>query len=521
MRLAAVLFLLIVCPLGRASAEVPTKTITIYNNTKEAIYPVLSGYLGAHDLWLQAQFKVTDPNKQTFCNVDLRNIPCTDPQSGVPRLYRAYINPDKGVLPGESVSILVPFYTQLTPTGSAPVGTSSGEFIDWWNGQRIFFYVGKTAVTGAHGFNGTDDKGKPVPPTPVSPVAGAAVPSCAPGEKHHCEPAELVYYKSVFQNGSIPFDFGEYTFAAAEGPPPGGLQPVGSAFKIAIETINFNVSAVDGIYLPIAMAATGLPVPDDKKKYLGSTAPAETFEKALVAFSGNGGFWPEYHPSYFSTAQPIAAKPTPQDGDAPYSFARIASANVVFAESYKVPAPDPPVLSSNTNGTPALGTSAQAIIALWNTCTTSNDARPTCQKIREVFNFFKDNYQNTCHLGPALPDQPTMLRQVYGWAEFSNCPPNIALKDTAGYDTAIQTYCELQYNYLLKTTPAEIFNPYTQLVHDTLKSNAYAFSIDDKAAFLSVPGTELVITVGGPNGLPEGYQQYKLPTAATIAKFCH
>ncbi len=519
MRLVAVLFLLMVCQLGNANAEVPTKTITIYNNTKETIYPTLSAYIGHVDLWLQAQFKVTDAKKQTFCNVDLRNIPCTDPQSGVSRLYRAYINPDKGVLPGESVSILVPFYTQLTPTTSAPVGTSSGEFIDWWNAQRIFFYVGKTAVTGAYGFNGDDDKGKPVPPTPVSPVAGAAVPSCAPGNKHHCEPAKLVYYKSPFTTGSVLFDFGEYTFAAADGPPPGGLLAPGSDFKINLDTINFNVSGVDGIYLPIAMAATGSPVPDDRKKYLGSTAPVETFEKVLGAFSGNGASWPEYHPSYFSLAQPTAAQPTPQDGNAPYPFARIASANVVFAESYKVPAPDPPVLSSNTNGTPMLGTSGQAIVALWNSCTTTNDARPTCQKIREVFNFFKDNYQNTCHLGPALPDPPTMLQQVYGWAEFPHCPA--ALKDTRGYDTAIQTYCELQYNYLLKTPPAEIFNPYARVVHETLKSNAYAFSIDDKAAFLSVPGKELVITVGGPTGLPEGYQQYELPTAETIAKFCH
>src|SRR5665213_3255155 len=322
MRLAAVLLLLIVCQSGHANAEVPTKTVTIYNNTKETIYPVLSGYIGHVDLWLQAQFKVTDPSKQTFCNVDLGNIPCAARQSGVPRLYRAYINPGQGVLPGESVSILVPFYTQLTPTTSAPVGTSSGEFIDWWNAQRVFFYIGKTAVTGARGYNGTDDKGKAVPPTPVSPVAGAAVPSCAPGNKHHCEPAELVYYKSIFPTGSIPFDFGEYTFAAAEGPPPGGLRPVGSDFKIALETINFNVSAVDGIYLPIAMAARGSPVADDKKKYLGSTASVETFEKALAAFSGNGASWPEYHPSYFSLAQPTAAQPTPQDGDAPYSFAR-------------------------------------------------------------------------------------------------------------------------------------------------------------------------------------------------------
>ena len=26
-----------------------------------------------------------------------------------------------------------------------------------------------------------------------------------------------------------------------------------------------------------------------------------------------------------------------------------------------------------------------------------------------------------------MPDTPTMMTQVYGWAEFPNCPPKIAL----------------------------------------------------------------------------------------------
>src|SRR5260370_9670280 len=71
------------------------------------------------------------------------------------------------------------------------------------------------------------------------------------------------------------------------------------------------------------------------------------------------------------------------------------SANVVFAESYKNPAPAPPVLSSDTNGTPMLGTTAQAMVALWTTCTTPNppDSSPTCQRVRDVFDFFSLNYR--------------------------------------------------------------------------------------------------------------------------------
>ena len=520
MRAAALLLLLIACPLGSVSAqEIPTKTIKIYNNSRtDTIYPVLSAYIGHVDLWMQAQFKVSDVNKQTFCNVDLESKSCTT-QSGVPRLYRAYINPEKGVAPGEFVSITVPFYTQLLPTTPATLGTLSGQFIDWWNAQRIFFYVGKTALTGAYNYNGADNAGKPVPPTPVNPVGGAAVPSCASGNKYTCETPTLVYYKNLFPTGSIPFDFGEYTFAAAEGPPPGGLLKVGDPLRINLKTINFNVSAVDGVYLPVAMAVPGGAGPDSRK-YLGSTASMETFKATLSAFSDNNASWPYYHPSYFSKARPISAEPTPQDGDQPYNAVRIPSENVVFAETYKVPAPAPPVVSSNTNGTPMLGKAAQAVVDLWKRCTAnSSDGSDTCKKIRDVSDFFKRNYQETCGKGSSVPDQPTMLRQVSGWAEFPDCAQ--ALVKTPGYDRVIKEYCELQYNYLLGAPPADIFNPYARLVHETLKSNAYAFSIDDKAAFLSVPGDELVITIGGPVGIPEGYQQYDLPAAATIAKFCH
>jgi hypothetical protein len=72
-----------------------------------------------------------------------------------------------------------------------------------------------------------------------------------------------------------------------------------------------------------------------------------------------------------------------------------------------------------------------------------------------------------------------------------------------------------------RAPPKDIFNPYARLIHETLKTNAYAFSIDDKAAFLSVPGDGLIITIGGPKGLAFPNEQYDLPTVETIPKFCH
>ena len=343
--------------------------------------------------------------------------------------------------------------------------------------RDIFLYDGETAVTGAFNYN-VDSKGKIVPPTPVNPIAGAKVPSCTSDNMFNCEPVTLVSYIGVFPTGSIPFQLAEYTFAAAEGPPPGGLLPAGSPLTIDLNIINFNISAVDGIYLPVAMAA----VIDPKdphyamdSEYLGTVAQVTAFRAHLQNFIQNGKGpsgvqWPFYFPSYFSKAEPTVAHTTPQDGDAPYPLPSIPSANVVFAESYKNPAPAPPVLSSDTSGTPMLGTVAQAMVTLWTTCTTSNppDSSPTCQRVRDVFDFFSLNYRVTCGLGTPLPDTPTMMTQVYGWAEFPNCPSKIALVNTPGYNTAIADFCSLQYNYLTNVKPTEIFNPYTQLVHEPL-----------------------------------------------------
>ena len=54
-----------------ALEDVPTKKITIYNHSNtDTIYPVLAGYVGDVDLWLQAQFGISpdDADTRTFCN---------------------------------------------------------------------------------------------------------------------------------------------------------------------------------------------------------------------------------------------------------------------------------------------------------------------------------------------------------------------------------------------------------------------------------------------------------------------
>jgi hypothetical protein len=78
----------------------------------------------------------------------------------------------------------------------------------------------------------------------------------------------------------------------------------------------------------------------------------------------------------------------------------------------------------------------------------------------------------------------------------------------------------MQYNFFDLTVPAEdIFNPYVALIHRTLQSNAYAFSIDDAVSFKSLPGDGIIVTVAGSHGL-ENTTQTPLPTASTYKTYC-
>jgi hypothetical protein len=123
----------------------------------------------------------------------------------------------------------------------------------------------------------------------------------------------------------------------------------------------------------------------------------------------------------------------------------------------------------------------------------------TCIRLREQFNFFQTNYINTCK---KMPDFNSTIQAIYGFVpiEFSGCTGG-ALKDTAGFQHAIGHYCDLQYNYLTGILESEVFNPYTQLIHDTLRSSAYAFSIDDKVSFKHVVGTGIILAIAWANGL--------------------
>src|SRR6266540_1172763 len=306
------------CPAG------PTKTITFHNNsTNDTIFPVIQVPIRKDpihptpDQWMQAQFKVTDPATQAFYST---------------LLYKIYVQRNTGIPPGGSVTITLPFYTQLLPADASNLGRIDDQFIDWWNAMRIYIFDGKDAVNAAYNYS-VDALGNVVKPTPVHELAGAALPSCS-SDNITCESLVIVSYVNGFPL-SVPVQLVEYTFACATSPT-----------EIRLECVNYNISGVDWMYLPAAIGARGNGTSDNT--YLGSTEPLDTFRNALTAFTANGTLWPFFVPSYYTAQNPTIPLATPPPGVNAYPLPQIPSTNVVYAESFRNPPPAPPVLSSDT-----------------------------------------------------------------------------------------------------------------------------------------------------------------------------
>ena len=493
--------LLFIVLLGSAAAQtVPTKTISIYNNSdSETIYPVIQAPIikgldtPVHDLWMQALLNVRNVDTQIF-NTTL--------------LYRIYVNRTAGIAPHHSVTLTIPFYTQLLPADRSDLGKRDDQFVDWWNAMRIFVFDGSSAANAAFNYS-VNRTGQVIPPIAVNPIAEATVPSCAP-DSTDCEPLVIKAYVNGFPT-SVPAQLVEYTFAAAQGPP---LSPT---LSIDLDIVNYNISAVDQVYLPAAIGARGNST--DANAYLGSTEKLAVFRPGLRTFAAHGALWPVYVPAYYTAGDPTIPLSSPPPGSEPYPLPQIPSTNTVYAESFRNPPPAPPVLSSDTlGGIGSLGTAAQGTLDLWKKCTDSTtNGSATCQRIREVNDFFVDDYHE-CFPQAPLPSTQEFLRDVYGWVQFPGC--STALSKARGYKKAIRTYCNLQYNFFDPSVlPEYIFNPYVHLIHDTLASNAYAFSIDDAVSFKSIAGDGIIVTIVGPNGL-ESKTQTPLPTASTYENYC-
>jgi hypothetical protein len=501
----------------------PTKKLVIYNDSAaHTIYPVLHIGIkeGNPDLWMQAQLVNDFPNKDPY------------PPFPTTLVYRAYINPKDGIPPKHSVEITVPFYSQLKQVTADNIGVGNDQFIDWWNAARVYLFDGATALDAGKIFDGTNKDGSTHRPTPIKFLASAAMPTCS-SDNTTCEPIEFLSYRTDPPFG-VPFELQEYTFASAEGPPT-HPRPA----KIMLEWVNYNISSLDSVYLPVAVG----PLTDKTVPYVGTAERVADFLASLRTFNESGNSWPYYLPVYFTDKDKFPTYPVV--GGAACSLKPFVRAYILpklpgtfnlLTASYSDPPTTPPVLSSNPPDfplttcvpatpppfkTPKLGTLGQGVRDLWNRCTESNkDTGATCKEIRSVFNFFNTNYATKC--GTDLqPDNTALIQAVYGWVpvRYNGCQGD-ALVKTPGYAATIATYCTLQYNYLDTTVPAaDRFNPYTQLIHQTLESSSYAFSIDDELSFKHIVDHGIILSIGGDGGLVNKTPT-PLPTLGTYKKQC-
>jgi hypothetical protein len=491
-----------------ASAQAPappTKQIVIYNNSKDTtIYPMLWAARMSNpanpDAWLQGYFAVKNPSAQRF---------------NTSKVYEAFFNREHGIAFGESLTITVPFFTQLKPPGAGGAGATADEYIDWWNAMRLVIFDSRTAVTAGHQYYDHQDGKAPVPV--VSPLAGAALPSCA-----GCKDPVVIMEYDADPPSSIPFQLVEYTFGDYGGSPP-RLQvrqkspPYRNEYRVG-----YDVSSIDSVYLPVAIA----PLNNDVYGYLGTDMTVGRFRAVLDRFIKDRQ-WPTFHPVYFPNGAPPAAfGPTPPPGSYPdgaYPGTVAVGPFNVFTETYRTGSDgariilNPPKVSSNMpDGPIAPGATVSAMIDLWEHCPAPGSA--TCTAIADIKKALDAAGCPNPRYSPGMIPA-TQLDLVYGWVN-SGCAGDFrpGIPTTPAQKATFEHYLKLQYNYCGDVAspgpgcpPAgvpqqSIFNPWTQLIHETLKSNAYAFSVDDAVGYVQLDGDGLIVTVGGADHLPCPHQ---------------
>ncbi|HEY2235779.1 MAG TPA: hypothetical protein VGK01_20065, partial [Candidatus Angelobacter sp.] len=262
------LFLALAGVAGSARAAIPPpvcpgpdcqKVITIYNNfTDHAVFPVIQAGIQNPDPWLQALF---NDNSHTYAET---------------HYSRVYVNPVRGIPPGGHVSVTVPWYSKLL--------NDPDTYADWYNGCRIVLFDTAEALSQAR-----DCRDRP--PNPCNGEEPLRFTDDSPPISCNGCSEPLAFFKDRLAYGpQYPFQLVEYTFAdvGTVGPP-----------HIIDLNVGYNVSYLDQVYLPVALAACGTEPcnsPDPfAVGYLGTTKELSDFRRILTEFSTTEG-WPQYLP---------------------------------------------------------------------------------------------------------------------------------------------------------------------------------------------------------------------------------
>ena len=453
---------------------VKSKTITIYNNSKSNIYPVVSTSKNSVNEWLQACFRT---------NVAL-------PTNYV---YKLYVNEDKGIAPGKAVTITLPLFSQISKT----------RYITWWNGGRVVL------ADQTDQLRNKADKSLKVPVGVTCTGVGCQL---------------SVYSSDVQFPEDIYAQLSEFTFGDSIIPPGQTLR------LLKPENVGYNISYVDHVYMPIAIGPKNNPYIG----YSGSTQDLLDFRDHLLSFLqtdiGNG--WPVYNINQLKLpgGYNVFAQRTgtlPPDEEVPVKPKNGFPPVLTVLNCINGKCNDKQKASLH------FGQSVQRMQNLWGSCVAWNEdvSKYVTKKINcpadlkvqlEVLqSFFAENYKNYINMYNAGQCSQTSkpipfsyweaINHIYGWVPFNEgcgaAANPLANTKIPGWDHAkIQAMYihELQYNYKNEGLPSDLlFNPYVKLIHDAdyLNMDAYGFSVDDAVGFMSELGDGLIFTFGGPRGL--------------------
>jgi hypothetical protein len=514
-----------------------TKTITIYNNHDYPIYPVIQGTLEQGtgdnpvacfhgDTWLQAAFG------------DIVNC------YAIAFNYLIYVNGTAGIPKHTHASINLPWWSKRAQISGDP---NADVYIDWWNGARIYIFDDQNAVNDSY----MTDHTRPVTFASKSPMASCVSASKDPLSVCTSTPAYQTCVAGMTASGVMSNRLPGTNAIKAETPQQLNEYTLASVDRVQGLTnfnVNYNVSNVDQVYLPVAMEPMVnsdplLNNPSNTPGYLGTTLSVKVVRDRLMAFTGATGtqndpqnptFWPIYtvqKDQAGALLYPMAGIRVPGAANV-FNFLAQPDGNAL-TPSPKCAAPG--CIPTMGNGPWSGTTIVDGMISQWMTCTVSPTPASCPQSgfyadVNATFQSDYAQYYAKCGstfpawLAPVsnnLPNLYAFLQFVYGWVPFNVACGGIELPT----GQIPREYIRLSDNFheVRGTPPAmgkAIFNPYAQLIHGApggtppvpfgLDAAAYAYSIDDQSSFLSNPGVGLIFAVGGESGLPNP-NQYIFP----------
>ncbi|WP_298624594.1 hypothetical protein [uncultured Legionella sp.] len=468
---------------------VKAKTISIYNNTEDTIYPVVSTSMNSVNEWLQGCFRTS--------------IKIAYPTKFV---YKLYVNEGTGIAPGSSVTITLPLYSKL----------SDDLYVTWWNGGRVVLADKNEGLR--------NKKDVLVNPSPEEVTCQGSGTGC-----------ELSIYSSDAQfPENIYAQLSEYTFGdSIMTPEDAAKSPDEQARLLKPENVGYNISYVDHVYMPVAIA----PKKNPYIGYSGSTKSMGEFRDKLRSFLNTdaGQGWPVYN--LFELKLPGGYNVFAQRfGTLP------ANDNVPVKPDGKDSAPPVLTVLSCQQGQCTdeqkkslhFGQAVQRMQNLWGSCVAWDEdvskyvtEKVDCpddlqKKLVAIQAFYQKNYQQYLAMYDAgqcneIKDSKPVpfnywntIQHIYGWVPFNegcgaaaNPLANTSIPDWNHAQIQSMYIHYLQYIYNTNIRPELVFNPYVQLIHDKdyLDMDAYAFSVDDAVGFMSELGDGLIFTVGGTNGL--------------------